>query len=89
MPALAARHGNIKGHHGLTNIAFFDGHVAALDTKGITTFVDPATGQGGGGEDLVRPVAEADLVRPDVAAAAGDLDPVRPVGRGHPPRRPK
>jgi prepilin-type processing-associated H-X9-DG protein len=50
MPALAARHGKISsnGHHGLTNIAFFDGHVAALDTKGITTFVDPANNQGGG-----------------------------------------
>src|SRR5256714_8485906 len=50
MPALAARHGKISsnGHHGLTNIAFFDGHVATLDTKGITTFVDPATNQGGG-----------------------------------------
>jgi prepilin-type processing-associated H-X9-DG protein len=50
MRALAAGHGKISsdGHHGLTNIAFFDGHVAALDTKGITTFVDPATNQGGG-----------------------------------------
>jgi prepilin-type N-terminal cleavage/methylation domain-containing protein/prepilin-type processing-associated H-X9-DG protein len=48
MPAIAARHGNIKGHHALTNIAFFDGHVASLDTKLLSTFVDPSTGKGGG-----------------------------------------
>ena len=50
MPAIAARHGKItsNGHHGLTNIAFFDGHVASLDTRAIATYTDAASGKGGG-----------------------------------------
>jgi prepilin-type processing-associated H-X9-DG protein len=43
---IAARHGNVKGNHGMTNIAFFDGHVALVDTKPISTYVD-GNNQGG------------------------------------------
>jgi prepilin-type processing-associated H-X9-DG protein len=43
---IAARHGKIKGNHGSTNIAFFDGHVTLMDTKPISTYID-SSGQGG------------------------------------------
>jgi prepilin-type processing-associated H-X9-DG protein len=45
---LAARHGkrSSNGNNAMTNIAFFDGHVATLDTKPIEDYVD-ANGKGG------------------------------------------
>jgi prepilin-type N-terminal cleavage/methylation domain-containing protein/prepilin-type processing-associated H-X9-DG protein len=50
MTPLAARHGkrSANGNNGYTNMAFFDGHVALLDTQPINDYVDKSTGQGGG-----------------------------------------
>jgi prepilin-type processing-associated H-X9-DG protein len=49
MTALAARHGkrSSSGNNAFTNIAFFDGHVALMNTQPITDYVDKTTGQGG------------------------------------------
>jgi len=47
MSGLAARHGRgINRRHAFTNIAFFDGHVAAFDTKPLSTYVN-SVNQGG------------------------------------------
>ena len=45
---IAARHGRASSNknHATANIAFFDGHVASMDTKPIATYVD-SNGQGG------------------------------------------
>jgi len=41
MSGLAARHGRGSNpRHAYTNIAFFDGHVAAFDTKPLSTYVN-------------------------------------------------
>ena len=49
MTTLAARHGkkSANGNNAFTNIAFFDGHVALLNTQPIEDYVNSA-GQGGG-----------------------------------------
>jgi prepilin-type N-terminal cleavage/methylation domain-containing protein/prepilin-type processing-associated H-X9-DG protein len=49
MTCLAARHGRISGNgnNASTNMAFFDGHVATLDTQPLEDYVNPANGKGG------------------------------------------
>jgi len=46
---LGARHGKVSadGANAQTNMAFFDGHVATLDTQPLEDYVNPATGKGG------------------------------------------
>ena len=46
---LGARHGkrSASGNNAVTNIAFFDGHVAPFETKAFETYVDPKAGRGG------------------------------------------
>jgi prepilin-type processing-associated H-X9-DG protein len=47
MSGLAARHGRGPNrNHAYANIAFFDGHVALVETKPISTYTD-TNGQGG------------------------------------------
>jgi prepilin-type N-terminal cleavage/methylation domain-containing protein/prepilin-type processing-associated H-X9-DG protein len=47
MSGLAARHGRGPNkNHAYANIAFFDGHVALVETKPLSTYTDP-TNQGG------------------------------------------
>jgi len=50
LTCLAARHGKISanGNNAITNIAFFDGHVASIPTQPLEDYVDANTGQGGG-----------------------------------------
>jgi len=48
MSGLAGRHGKGTRHHAFSNIAFFDGHVALVETKPLSTYTDPS-GQGGAG----------------------------------------
>jgi prepilin-type N-terminal cleavage/methylation domain-containing protein/prepilin-type processing-associated H-X9-DG protein len=51
MSGLAARHGRGSNkRHAFTNIAFFDGHVTAFDTKPLSTYVD---GSGKGGANVI------------------------------------
>jgi len=48
MYGLAGRHGKSSNkNHAWANIAFFDGHVALMDTKPLSTYVDSSTGKGG------------------------------------------
>ena len=44
-PAIAARHGKqtADGKNAMTNIAFFDGHVASLPTAPIVNYADPSS----------------------------------------------
>jgi len=49
MTAIAARHGkkSANGNNAFANIAFFDGHVALVNTQPIVDYVDKTSGQGG------------------------------------------